>query len=338
MTRLARSRPTRPVAATLDFRSHDGFRRRVEPLRPSGEPATLRLQLRLLRRILIAAAQGRPLILYSSRGTLKPDLLACLVMSYWPPQRRPPVVLVGEMWQPTAGVRSVLERALVRRVDRVVDRYLVLSRAEAELLPRNWPVDGRKTRVCPFYFAAEEHGVGAGVPTRGTQVVAGGDSFRDYGPLIEAAERMPEVPFLLVTKTLDPAGPLPANVTVRPAAYSEYLFHLSEAAVVVAPVQVGLRRSAGILTFLMAMYLSKPTITTDALAVREYVDDGVTGLIVDGSTGSYVSALRRLLGDETLAERLGAAGRRVVEERYTFDRYVQTILDELDSAAAERAG
>lgn len=80
---------------------HDGFRQRGDRLRPSGEPATTRTQLRLLRAILRAARHGRPLILFSSRGSLKADLCACILLGFW--RARPPVVLVGEMWQPGTG-------------------------------------------------------------------------------------------------------------------------------------------------------------------------------------------------------------------------------------------
>ncbi len=113
------------------------------------------------------------------------------------------MVLVGEMWQPGTGPVALLERLAVRLVDRAVDRcYLVLSQAEAEHLPRVWPMTPSMMRVRRFYFEASKHGLSdeAPLPPRERCVVAGGDSFRDYGPLLEAARQMPDVPFLLVTK------------------------------------------------------------------------------------------------------------------------------------------
>ncbi len=323
------------VASTLDFTTHEGFRKRGDRLRPSGEPATTRNQLRLLRKVLVAARQGRPLILFSSRGKLKPDLLACVVLGFW--RCRPPVVLVGEMWQPGAGPRAVLERLVVRLADRAVDRYLVLSQAEAEQLPRVWPVTPDKMRVRSFYFEPTEHGMSDEdpLPVRERCVVAGGDSFRDYGPLLEAARQMPDVPFLLVTRTLDGVD-LPPNVEVRSVPYAEYFRLLSRAGVVAVPVQTGLRRSAGLLIALMAMWLGRPTVATTALAMDEYVEDGVTGVLVDGSVAAWREALSRLLDDTDEADRLAAAARRTTRERYTFDAYVRGILAELDEAARER--
>ncbi len=108
------------------------------------------------------------------------------------------MVLVGELWQPGTGPVALLERL----VDRAVDRYLVLSQAEAEHLPRVWPMTPSMTRVRRFYFEASKHGLSdeAPLPPRERCVVAGGDSFRDYSPLLEAARQMPVVSFLLVTK------------------------------------------------------------------------------------------------------------------------------------------
>jgi glycosyltransferase involved in cell wall biosynthesis len=326
----------RRIASSLDFSVHEAFRQRGDRLRPSGEPATLRNQLRLLRAILRAARQGRPLILFSSRGNLKPDLLACVLLGFW--RHRPAIVLVGEMWQPSAGPVVALERLAVRLADRAVDRYLVLSRAEADLLPHVWPMTAGKMRVRPFYFEPSEHGLSddAPVPPCAGRVVAGGDSFRDYGPLLAAARLMPDVSFLLVTTTLGGVD-LPPNVEVRSVPYAEYCRLLSSAAVVAVPVQTGLRRSAGLLIAIMGMWLGRPTVATTALAMDEYVVDGVTGVLVDGSADAWREALTRLLGDPDEAERLGRAARRTTREAFTFDRYVRGILAELDEAIAERA-
>jgi len=324
------------VASTLDFSMHEGFRQRGDRLRPSGEPATTRNQLRLLRAILRAARHGRPLILFSSRGSLKPDLCACVLLGFW--RARPPVVLVGEMWRPGTGPVALLERLAVRLTDRAVDRYLVLSQAEAEHLPRVWPMTPAKMRVRPFYFEPSEHGLSdeAPLPPRERCVVAGGDSFRDYGPLLEAARQMPDVPFLLVTKTLDGVD-LPPNVEVQAVPYAEYCRLLSRAGVVAVPVQTGLPRSAGLLIALMAMWLGRPTVATTALAMDEYVEDGVTGVLVDGSAAAWREALSRLLDDAGEADRLAGAARQTTRERYTFDAYVRGILAALDEAVQERS-
>jgi glycosyltransferase involved in cell wall biosynthesis len=64
---------------------------------------------------------------------------------------------------------------------------------------------------------------------------------------------------------------------------------------------------------LQAFLAAKPVVTaTDAGGVLEWVEDGVTGLVTDGSPEAIGAAIDRLAGDPALAERLGAAGRERV--------------------------
>jgi glycosyltransferase involved in cell wall biosynthesis len=64
---------------------------------------------------------------------------------------------------------------------------------------------------------------------------------------------------------------------------------------------------------LQAFLAGKPVVTAeDAGGVLEWVEDGVTGLVTDGSAEAIGAAVDRLAGDRALAERLGAAGRERV--------------------------
>jgi len=69
---------------------------------------------------------------------------------------------------------------------------------------------------------------------------------------------------------------------------------------------------------LQAFLAGKPVITAhDSGGVLEWVDDGVTGFVTDGSPQAIAAALDRLRADPALAERMGAAGRdRVIGVRW----------------------
>jgi len=62
--------------------------------------------------------------------------------------------------------------------------------------------------------------------------------------------------------------------------------------------------------------------------VRETMVDGVTAILADGSVEAMSAAVSRLLLDEPLARRLGAAGRRRVEETYSLE----ASIDRLEAA------
>jgi glycosyltransferase involved in cell wall biosynthesis len=61
---------------------------------------------------------------------------------------------------------------------------------------------------------------------------------------------------------------------------------------------------------LQAFLAGKPVVTTtDAGGVLDWVDDGVTGFVVEPTPEAIGAALDRLAGDPGLAARMGAAGR-----------------------------
>lgn len=125
--------------------------------------------------------------------------------------------------------------------------------------------------------------------------------------------------------------------SVRPVRYREFMALMRSATVVVSPVRLGMRRTAGLLTFLNAMWLKKPTIATNALGVKDYIQDGETGLIVDGTPGSYVKALRWVLdpANRDQVTCLCAKAHQVVSEQFTFENHVFSLLTVLDEAMSE---
>lgn len=63
-----------------------------------------------------------------------------------------------------------------------------------------------------------------------------------------------------------------------------------------------------------------PVITTPHGAGSERIRDGVTGFLVDPrDTGAFSAAILRVLDDPTLAASLGMAGRKMVEEEFTWE-------------------
>jgi glycosyltransferase involved in cell wall biosynthesis len=77
---------------------------------------------------------------------------------------------------------------------------------------------------------------------------------------------------------------------------------------------------------LQAFRAGKPVITAkDSGGVLEWVSDGVTGLVTDGSPEGIGAAVDRLAGDRALAERMGAAGLERVRD-LSWDPVVRELL------------
>lgn len=293
------------------------------------------LELRLLLAILGAARRRRALLLYSSQGRLRVELLATILIGLLMGRRRPVLILYGEMFEPDSGLRGQLQRLIIQLADRWTDGYIVYSRDECESFAKTWGVARAKLRTCGHYHKPK---VFPPSTTQGDYIFAGGNSFRDYGPLISAAHALGDVPLLIGTTRLGVSGALPPNVRVWWPNLQEWSAVMAGAIAVVVPLCKGMRRSVGLLLIFEAMWLSRVVIVSESLGIREYVEDGVTGLVVDGSADGYLRALRWAndpLNAASIAE-MGRQARRVMEERFTLARHTEqllAVLDELTSVA-----
>jgi glycosyltransferase involved in cell wall biosynthesis len=75
-----------------------------------------------------------------------------------------------------------------------------------------------------------------------------------------------------------------------------------------------------------AMAASLPVVATDVGGNSEAVKDGVSGFIVPSEdVAALSSAMIRLLSDPSKAKEMGAAGRGLVEERFTIDAMMNQI-------------
>jgi glycosyltransferase involved in cell wall biosynthesis len=303
-------------------------------------PFNLADELTLFWRVLRAAFAVPALLLFSSRGHFKPEVLAVVLLSLLPARMRPQIVLYGEMFEPNPGFAGWCERLVMRLADRAISRYVVYSTAERQVFAENWGVSPEKIRFCPFFIVPRDTLTEAGhskADLRGGHVFAGGNSFRDYDPLLDAARTMPGVEFYIGTRRLDSRQDLPGNVRAAWFDRDEWDRLVSTAAVVVVPLRPDLRRTAGLLTVLEAMWSRRPLVVSDALGVRDYVAHGVTGLVVDGTAESYARTLRWALepeGRRALAA-MGEAGHGEVLERFTLANHCSTMLRVIDEALAE---
>ena len=83
---------------------------------------------------------------------------------------------------------------------------------------------------------------------------------------------------------------------------------------------------------------ARPIVTTDVPGCREIVDDRENGLLVPPrDADALAKALRRLLQDEALRERMGQAGRALVEEGFSIGRVVRETMQVYEQVLNARA-
>jgi glycosyltransferase involved in cell wall biosynthesis len=89
---------------------------------------------------------------------------------------------------------------------------------------------------------------------------------------------------------------------------------------------------------LEAMATARPVVSTRLAAIPEMVRNGESGLLVNpGDVEGLANAIESMLRDQQLRARLGAAGRRSVEEKFDVDKTAAQLLELVEAVAVPRA-
>lgn len=256
------------------------------------------------------------------------DILAALVLKWG---RRPWVVLVDCTWEQKSRalekrarwlswLMPLLSRAMVRLIDHDKLIYCVLSSSEREEFADRWKVDADRVVFTPFCHTMYDEDQ---PQPRGDYVFAGGNSLRDY-PLITGAFRTLGTPLRMATSYRE--DDLPANIQCRSLPHADYMEELRAARHVVVPLTQS-TRSAGQQTYLNAMLLEKLVIVNDVRGVRDYIDDGKTGLIVDSTPEAFAEAIRWAEAPENAAkvDAIRERAAALVKRRHSLTAYLSQL-------------
>ncbi len=313
----------RDILSTLRYHDYPQWTSRVEILDREG--LSIPAFVRCLR---AAALRYRTVVL---TGTWRADQLAAIALAR---MRRPPRVLMTDAtWKRGS---SRLDRAAGAlgmggmRGEHMT--FCVLSSWELRRFPSTWGVDPAQVRFTPFCFTLTERQLSLPV-SEGGGVFAGGDSLRDYRPLLKAASSV-DAPITIASRTLGTVK-APPNVRSDPVSPDRFEELNRQASVVVVALQGLTDRSAGQQTYLNAMALGKSVVVTDAPGVRDYVRDQETGLIVPPEDPAAMAAAIRWLLDpanEREVGRMRERARDVVRSRYSRKDYIAAILRVVDES------
>lgn len=248
-------------------------------------------------------------------------------------RRRTPVLIQDATWEPTSHalakefpwLRSLLPklaRLAIRAVDAPNVRYAVLSTSEVKTFPQVWGVAPERVVFQPFPNTLREY---ENMATRDEgYLFAGGNSVRDYD-LLEAALDGTGVP-TRIAAAWQPQRGLP-HLQAGSTSHQEFMSLLANCHAVVVPLRPTVR-SAGQQTYLNAMALAKPVIVIDAPGVRDYVIDGVTGVIVPHDIDRLRAAIRHVMDPANAAHyrAMAARAREDVLARFTETQFRHGLL------------
>lgn len=85
------------------------------------------------------------------------------------------------------------------------------------------------------------------------------------------------------------------------------------------------------------MAVGLPVIGTQLGGIPEVIEENVNGLLfAPGNSEELAAAIEKLIGDKTIREKMGRAGRKIYEEKFTVERMVNNIESLYDELARYR--
>jgi glycosyltransferase involved in cell wall biosynthesis len=168
----------------------------------------------------------------------------------------------------------------------------------------------------------------------GSYILAvGRDPGRDYKTLFEAVKDLP-VKVKVATKQEVVAGlEVPKNVELLlHVPYSKMPALYQGALCAVVPLRdwndpKG-SDTSGQYGYLEPMASGKAVIASDKTVVRDYIENGVDGLLVPGGNAVALrEAIQKLISDEGLRARLGQAAQKKVLEKFTSKKFATALAD-----------
>jgi glycosyltransferase involved in cell wall biosynthesis len=214
-----------------------------------------------------------------------------------------------------------------------IDRFFVYSTWQKRFIESRWQIAPERVVFTPFmvdtrFFAPDQVTPN---PSAKPLICSVGLEARDYPTLLMAVRG------LEASVTIAAASPwskrsdstqdqeIPENVAVQRFSQFELRQLYADSRFMVMPLH-NVEFQAGVTAILEAMAMGRAVICTRTPGQTDVIIDGETGLYVPaGDPSALRAAIERLLADPAEAERMGQAGRRLVEQSMSLDCYVERL-------------
>ncbi len=250
--------------------------------------------------------------------------LYCLLTTILPWFKRR-VIMSDCLWYvPKGRIAWLIKSLQLRLVSFSVSKFIVWASHEVTDYSKAFSIPLGKFIYIPFHHTLE--GFEFDIET-GDYIFSGGDGDRDYSTFIEAVRDL-NVPVIIASRRRDLEDMLlPPNVKIVPTSPEGFRKLMANSRMVVVPMEGGHLHSGGQQTFLNAMAMGKPVVVADDRGAKDYISDGVDGLIVPTSDVNLLrNAICRVINDPSFAKSLSEKG-CVTGQSYSTPKSMENILD-----------
>jgi FkbM family methyltransferase len=226
---------------------------------------------------------------------------------------------------------------------REVTMFHCLTSSQARMLRDRYGVPADRIAVVHWHVDHRFFHPQSGADAQERRICSAGMASRDYATLLEAARDLDvelkiaaDSPWFQQTLNVTPesAGP---KVEIRSFRTHSALSDLYASSRFVVVPLLDVDRAAGISVILEAMAMGKAVIATRTMSPDDLIVDGRNGFHVKpGDSAELRERMRYLLDHPDEAERMGSEGRRMVEQHFTIEGYIDQLRKALDMALEKR--
>jgi glycosyltransferase involved in cell wall biosynthesis len=219
-----------------------------------------------------------------------------------------------------------------------IDTFLVYATWQQRFIRERWGIAAGRVVFTPFMVDASFFAPGQVAPQRQEAICAVGLERRDYPTLMEAVRGLDARVVIAAaspwSKQSDTTAgqAVPDNVEVRKFTQYELRQLYADCRFMVMPL-FDVDFQAGVTAILEAMAMGRAVVCSRTRGQTDVIRDGENGLYVPpGDARALRETIVALLGDPERADRLGLAGRRLVEQEMSLEAYVERLKRVVDSS------
>lgn len=231
-------------------------------------------------------------------------------------------VAAGIGWLTTRSAAGRVHGALAARALPRAAAVWAQCSAVLPVIGSEWKIAPERLHFIPLGIDTDFYAEQPAPETGWTVMSAGEDRFRDHPTLVAAVEQVRRT---VPHAALELASSLPLHapeglVTVHTERLNGRIRELYRRAAVVAIALHPTVTGSGLTVVLEAMASGRPLVVTDNPGVSDYVQHGVTGLLVPpGDPDAMAGAIRTLLLDEDMRVEMGRRAAAAARERFTTE-------------------
>lgn len=222
-----------------------------------------------------------------------------------------------------------LKRQFQRICFSSIDCIFVSASKEITVYAERFNLPHTQFQFLPFHTCVVEPEI---LPHSDGYILAAGKTGRDYATLAKAVDGL-DIKVVVISDRYHIEGiTFPKNVEVHcDIPYAEYMNLLHHCGLVAVPLKK-LVKSTGQVVFLEAMSLGKPVIVTETTGSVDYIEHGVTGMLVPPENPQALkTAIEDYLANKEKFSIMANAAFEQVLTKHTFEAYTGAILAKAES-------